>query len=127
MQVACENPAHNDTVATVSYADTGSKRQGRLDGGAVAYQARIVKLVTAKLRSTGQKRVLGVDACFDVSVRLVMPGLLDLDGQCADHRVALTLADKGSRKIHEPAALSPHREPLGDPGREGCAELCVGC
>jgi hypothetical protein len=86
-----------------------------------------VKLVTAKLRSTGQEQVLGVDACFDVSVRLVMPGLLDLDGQCADHRVALTLADKGSRKIHEPAALSPYREPLCDPGREGRAKLRVGC
>ena len=56
--------------------------------------ARIVELMPAQLGSTGQERIVAVDARFHVTVRLGMLSLFNRDGQRADHRVALAAIDE---------------------------------
>jgi len=85
----------------------------------------MVELVSTELGSANQKRIFTIDASLNVAVCLGTSGLLDLNGQDANHGVALALADDCRSQVHEPATFGPHREALGNPGCECFPELLV--
>lgn len=127
MQIACKDAANDNAVAAVAEPDPGLERERGRQRRAVIEQARVVELVAAQLGAAGKERIVAVHTRLDVPVALRTFGLLDFDGQGADHGVAFTTAADSGRQIHQPATLGPHRQPRGDAGREHGPELRVGC